>query len=509
MFDFYENLQKLILFGLLVFILVAVVYVVANIYRIIVDADARKTILTPDSAGRHPLVLIKTRIGTSIYDPNNTWGIHTVQKDGTITTVEAPDIALGRNERVEIARANANAMSPETVTDSRAWTWAPSNVSEDTRVGGASDEPTEASGEDEAPSTLPKLVDFFDVIENREPGHIIIGVDQDNQLIQLPLALLFHQLIGGMSGYGKSIYLRSLVLQLLMESETTNIQIGLADIENNTFPEFRGKEGVRWYAGSYSEIEQMTRSLLRELEERKLLYESFGAGTPKDIERYNVMARRENKPELPMIVVLYDEFTALMNRTQAVQKRIVSDIYQLALRARKYGIFLVLAGHSYKADVLDSTVVGQFSFNICFRVRTVHTSISVLGEGGAEHINEVGEALIRQKTGEISRIKALFLDDDALLDALDQLKSGNGDDIVPDLVKSVVIYCHKALGNKVLFKDVEAEFKKSNISRAQVLSALTWMDENDFVYRNERNGRVLNAKNEHVISIIDEAILNG
>ena len=506
---FWERFENLILFGVVVIIIAALLYIIVRAYHSIVEAGVKKNILVPDAHGRYPLALIKTKIGVSIYDPNNTWGIHTIQKDGTITTMEAPDIAMNRNERIEVARANSNAMSPETVTDSRAWTWAPSNVSEDTRVGGASDEPTEASDEETEESTLPTLVDFFDVIEQREPGHIIIGVNQENELIQLPIALLFHQIIGGMSGYGKSVYLRSLVLQLLMESETSNIQLGLADIENNTFPEFRGKEGVRWFAGSYTEIEQMTRSLLRELEDRKILYESFGSGTPKDIERYNVMARRENKPELPMIIVLYDEFTALMNRSQAIQKRIVSDIYQLALRARKYGIFLVLAGHSYKADVLDSTVVGQFSFNICFRVRTVHTSISVLGEGGAEHINTVGEALIRQKTGEISRIKALFLDDDALLDALDALKSGNGDDIVPDLVKNIIIYCHKTLGNKVLFKDVEKFFREQEISRGQVYEALHWMDENDFVIRNDRNGRVLNAKNEHVISILDEAILGG
>ena len=75
----------------------------------------------------------------------------------------------------------------------------------------------------------------------------------------------------------------------------------------------------------------------------------------------------------------------------------MSDILQLALRARKYGIFLVIAGQTFRADLIDSAVLGQFSFNVAFRVRSPQVSLSILGETGAEKLRQAGEALVKER----------------------------------------------------------------------------------------------------------------
>jgi hypothetical protein len=300
---------------------------------------------------------------------------------------------------------------------------------------------------------LPTEVRFFDHIDARLPGYVIAGITSAGEPFQVPIMKMFNHLVGGAVGSGKSIYLRSLVYQLLAEADESEIplELGLADIENNTFPEFRGCRHVRWYAGNYVEIEHMTSELLREVERRKEAYESLSS-TPKDIERYNILARREDAVELPIIVVFYDEFSALMHRSQAQQKRILSDILQLALRARKYGIFLIIAGQVFRADLIDSAVLGQFSFNVAFRVRSGQISLSILGETGAEKLKQPGEALVKIKDGTITHVQGLYFDDDELLEALEEFRDPENKNNVPELVRAIIDYAHAHMEDQVKFQ---------------------------------------------------------
>lgn len=342
-------------------------------------------------------------------------------------------------------------------------------------------------------STLPTFINFFDHIDERESGYVIVGMTEVGELLQIPIMRMFNHLVGGNVGSGKSIYLRSLVYQLIAEADENEIslELGLADIENNTFPEFRACRHVRWYAGNYIEIEHMTSELLREVERRKLAYEALSS-TPKDIERYNILAGRENAPELPIIVVFYDEFSALMHRSQAQQKRILSDVLQLALRARKYGIFLVIAGQTFKADLIDSAVLGQFSFNVAFKVRSGQVSLSILQETGAEDLRHPGEALVKMKDGTITHVQGLHLDDDELLAALEEFRDVDNKNNVPELVRAIIDFAHTQLNDQVKFREVEMHFKQEGISRADTLAAIEWMDERKFTIRGAKNSRMLN-----------------
>jgi hypothetical protein len=482
-------------------------YALSQFWNIVGTGRAERRKLQPDQEGRYPVHIIKKRDATVYYD----------REKGTITTVKykynpksrlvEPDVeirdiseeAMAINRDIELARAHSRKLVPVNVTDSRnihapqeQYTYAPSNVSERTNVG---DTVEELEEETNTRPELPPMVDLFETLEAREPGHVIMGVGEDDQLVQVPISQIFHHLVGGMSGWGKSIHLRSLVFQLMKEADTSGIKIGLADIENNTFPEFRGKDHIDWFASDAIEIEHMTSYMLREVERRKTLYESMRGGTPKDIDRYNALARRELKEELPVIVLVYDEFSAFMaNRAQAQQKRILADIYQLALRARKYGIFLVLAGQSFKSDVVDTTVTGQFGFNICFKVRTVQTSLSIIGTPGAESLTQPGEALMKTKDGRIIRLQALFVDDDQLIEALVKYESENHTSLVPELVKEIIFYSREHLENRVLIRELERHFRQKGMSRKDVMNGIEWMDLHHFTIRSEKNARTLNEE---------------
>jgi hypothetical protein len=399
---------------------------------------------------------------------------------------------------VEHARAGNPVVAPGeiTYTFSPQNTYAPSNMPRNDENKPSNEllkEMLSIEDEESDETSLPTHVDFFDYIDQRKHGHIIAGINEQNELVQVPIMGMFNHLVGGAIGTGKSIYLRSLVYQFLTEADESDIplKLGLADIENNTFPEFRGCRHVDWYASNYVEIENMTTGLLKEVERRKLLYEALES-TPKDIERYNVLARREGAEELPIIIIIYDEFSALMHRSQAQQKRILSDILQLALRSRKYGIFLIIAGQTFKADLIDSAVLGQFNFNVAFKVRSGAASIGILGETGAEDLKHPGEALVKTKDGTIFHIQGLFIDDDDLLDHLVEFRDPHSQYAAPEIVQEIIKYAHEKMEDKVKFRELDLHLRGLGYGRADVIHYLEWMDEHKFTIRGDKNARILN-----------------
>lgn len=406
---------------------------------------------------------------------------------------------------VQLEQARRDLVSPAEFhyTNAPQETYAPSSMGGGISTSGggepASDEEVLTSMlSDEPPADktarLPKMVNLFDLLDQRENGHIVIGVDEARDTIQIRIQEMFHHLVGGQSGTGKSVYLRGLVYQLVREAEDGNIplQIALADIENSTFPEFRGVRHVRWYAGNDLEVDQLTDSLLKEVERRRELYEAFKGATPKTIERYNALAERQNIPKLPIIVAFYDEFTAFMSSAKSEQKKIAANVMSLALRARKYGIFLVISGQSFKSDLIDSAITGQFGFNVCFRVRTSTQSMSVIGASGAQDLTQPGEVLMKTKSGDIIHLQTPFVDDDVLQDALVDLYDEDSlNPTVPDIVREIVSKAHNEHEDKVQIKVFEPYFRMYGVSRGDLMKNLKWMDDHGFIVRNDKNGREL------------------
>lgn len=337
---------------------------------------------------------------------------------------------------------------------------------------------------------LPERVELFSILTHREEGHIILGVDENNTVVQYPMLRMFNHLVGGAVGSGKSIYLRSLVYQLVVMAEDGEypINLMLADIEDNTFPEFRNCKYVSTYASSYNEVEKMTSYLIKEVERRKTLYEQQKV-IPRDIERYNA-----GKPDevLPIIVAVYDEFSALMNKAHGSHKKILGDILQLVLRARKYGIFLIVAGQTFKADIVDSSVLGQFYCTTAFQVRDTAQSMMLLGKPGAEKLARPGQALIKTKEGTLARIQTPYFDDDEFLDELTPFLTKKTSASIPSIAQDIIDYSTDMLDGYVRSKEIETYMRDRGISRGQVLENISWMERNGLIVRGDKNARKLN-----------------
>ena len=115
--------------------------------------------------------------------------------------------------------------------------------------------------------------------------------------------------------------------------------------------------------------------LSQEMERRAALYQATGR-FPEKLSEYNSQVSSLQSPvsSLPWIVAVFDEFTALMDEAGKS-----SDLYrligQLAMRGRKYGITLVLAGQDFKADLLNTRITNQLRTRVQFACATAYHAV--------------------------------------------------------------------------------------------------------------------------------------
>jgi len=208
-------------------------------------------------------------------------------------------------------------------------------------------------------------------------------------------------------------------------------------------------------AESVEEATKIAFQLTQEMERRAALYQATGR-FPEKLSEYHAACNSQ----LPWIVAVFDEFTALMDEASKS-----SDLYrligQLAMRGRKYGITLVFAGQDFKADLLSTRITNQLRTRVQFACATAYQSQVVLGRSGAEKIITPGRALV-SFGGKIVEVQTFWVDKERVLD----LRQGNVSPLARD-EQELVCYALEHLGGKFNIRDL-AEAFRGRVSQRQI-----------------------------------------
>ena len=234
----------------------------------------------------------------------------------------------------------------------------------------------------------PTEVHLRNLVERPSIDDLVLGVTVDaetgqQETVRAAMRDLVHIGVGGSSGWGKSVFLRALAWQLALSERPT--QLVLIDLERVTFAPF-AQCGRLLYPVVDDELDAqgVMGALVEELDRRKALYERFPG--VDSLRAYNALVPGEER--LAPIVGLFDEATALLD-----EKAIESATRTLALRARKYGLWLVLGGQDWKASSLDSAIRNQLSTRVQFAAMSASQSRVLLQQAGAEKLDTPGRAL--------------------------------------------------------------------------------------------------------------------
>ncbi|MDH4208786.1 MAG: FtsK/SpoIIIE domain-containing protein, partial [Anaerolineae bacterium] len=306
---------------------------------------------------------------------------------------------------------------------------------------------------------LPKMVELD--LSHRPAGVYMIGFGLSREgEVWRPMEKLRHIVVAGSTDSGKSAFLRSLLYQLCKGSEP--IELYLTDMEGLTFAAFEGIPQLALpIAQNVKDATEIAFRLAQEMERRAALYQATGH-FPEKLSEYNSQVSSLQPPVsvLPWIVAVFDEFTALMDEAGKN-----SDLYrligQLAMRGRKYGITLVLAGQDFKADLLSTRITNQLRTRVQFACATAYQSQVVLGKSGAEKITTPGRALI-SFGGKIIEVQTFWVDKERVLGLRREPVSPlTGDE------QELACYALEHLGGKFNIRDL-AEAFSGRISQRRI-----------------------------------------
>lgn len=215
---------------------------------------------------------------------------------------------------------------------------------------------------------LPKLVHFPGI----ERGRVLMGINHAGETVNQPWSKLGHLLVAGKTGSGKSVFLRLLAYQAIAEGA----QLLLVDLDGATFPMLADHPALLAPVAMTPEgAQQVVERALGECDNRAALYLQTD-GYPEHLEEYNAFSIRHGSDPLPRLLVVLDEFSALMTTLGGPKSSFSNQVSELGWRGRKFGIHLVFAAQDFTKQVVGR-VRDQVSAVVCFRVRSPEAAWAV------------------------------------------------------------------------------------------------------------------------------------
>ena len=239
---------------------------------------------------------------------------------------------------------------------------------------------------------------------NNPSARIAIGVDLDGRLVEADLSdpNTCHFLVGGTTGSGKSEFLRSLLLSLLVRQDPAHLKVALVDPKRVTFPEF---ETMDWLyepivKTSEAAIALMER-LVVEMEDR---YQRFERSQCANLSTYN---QKQSQP-IPRILCIFDEYADFMAEKETA-KILEQSIKRLGAMARAAGIHLIIATQRPEAKVVTPLIRSNLPGRVALRTASAADSSIILGTRQEAAVNLLGKGDLFYSGGSsLQRLQSLY-----------------------------------------------------------------------------------------------------
>lgn len=258
---------------------------------------------------------------------------------------------------------------------------------------------------------------------------ISMGKDAYGDATVIDLASTPHFLVAGTTGSGKSVFVNTLLVSLIIKLSPRKLRLILIDPKQLELALYQTLPHLIMPVVTDSSIASVALLwAIDEMERRYSLLKDFGV---KNIEGFNKKLKvcghellcKINKYyedadamdfELPYIVIVVDEFADLVLSKSG--KAIENSISRLAAKARASGIHIVLATQRPSTDVITGVIKANFPTRVAFRVTTNTDSRVIMDTPGAEKLLGRGDMLYKQGI-ETIRMHSAYVDEEEI-DAL-------------------------------------------------------------------------------------------
>jgi len=273
----------------------------------------------------------------------------------------------------------------------------------------------------EVPNQSISTVKLRDILESQAYSkrknnlYLALGKDVAGQSILANLATMPHLLIAGSTGSGKSVCVNNIILSLIYQNSPDELKFILIDPKRVELSSYNNIPHLLTpVINDTDKTINALRWVVKEMHERYKLLQAAGK---RNIEAYNkaVIVNR-----MPYIVLIIDEFAALMS---LASKEVEAAIVSLAQMARAVGIHLVLATQRPSVDVITGLIKANITSRIAFAVASAMDSKTILDSSGAEKLLGKGDMLfMTAETSKPRRIQGAYVTDEEIGDVVNFIK---------------------------------------------------------------------------------------
>jgi S-DNA-T family DNA segregation ATPase FtsK/SpoIIIE len=223
-------------------------------------------------------------------------------------------------------------------------------------------------------------------------GRFVLGEGLDGSAVSGDLSepTSCHLLIGGTTGSGKSVLLRSIAASLAHFHPPSSIRFTLVDPKRVSFAKLVSGLAAHLATPLCYDVEEalpVLEDLVGDMEER---YRLFQDERVQDIDEFN--ESRSEGDRLARHVVLVDEFQDLLV-AKDTKETFVAVIRRLGAKARAAGIHLILATQRPTKDNVPTSIKANLPGRIALKAASQVESRVIIDRGGAESLLGYGDLL--------------------------------------------------------------------------------------------------------------------
>lgn len=280
----------------------------------------------------------------------------------------------------------------------------------------------EVPNDKSVPVKLRSLIETQDFINHKSKLAACLGADVSGKPVIFDIEKMPHLLVAGTTGSGKSVCINSIIMSILYHAKPEEVKLLLIDPKKVEFKIYRDIPHLccriisdpKKAAGALN-------SAVNEMEKRFELIEEVGV---RNITGYNEATKNDpDKPYMPRMVIIIDEFADLM---MTAKDEVETAVVRIAQKARAAGIHLIVGTQRPSVDVITGLIKANIPSRIAFTVMSGIDSRTIIDTVGAEKLCGRGDMLYAPVGAQKpQRVQGAFVSDEEVESVVTYVKEHN------------------------------------------------------------------------------------
>ena len=273
-----------------------------------------------------------------------------------------------------------------------------------------------------APVKLRSLIETPEFKNHKSVLASCLGADVSGKPVVFDIEKMPHLLVAGTTGSGKSVCINSIIMSILYHAKPNEVKLLLIDPKKVEFKVYRDIPHL--CCRIISDPKKAAGALntaVNEMEKRFELIEEVGV---RNITGYNEATKNDpDKPYMPRLVIIIDEFADLM---MTAKDEVETAVVRIAQKARAAGIHLIIGTQRPSVDVITGLIKANIPSRIAFTVMSGMDSRIILDTVGAEKLCGRGDMLYAPVGApKPARVQGAFVSDEEVEAVVQYVKSHN------------------------------------------------------------------------------------